>query len=80
MSYMEAPLRIFHIVSSLITSRGHLCPLLFVQRVLEDTLTEVNADGTYASLRDSVAKSKMRSEEKKAVTGRNQEGEKVSPN
>ena len=36
-------------------------------KVLEETLNEVNADGTYASLKESVAKSKRRSEEKKMI-------------
>ena len=35
---------------------------------MEDTLNEVNADGTYASLKESVAKSKRRSEEKKTIS------------
>ena len=37
-------------------------------KVLEETLNEVNADGTYASLKESVAKSKRRSEEKKMIS------------
>ena len=37
-------------------------------KVLEETLKEVNADGTYASLKQSVAKSKRRSEEKKRIS------------
>ena len=39
-----------------------------LHKVLENTLNEVNADGTYASLKHSVAKSKKRSEEKKKIS------------
>ena len=39
----------------------------YVQRVLEDTLDEINEDGTYASLTESVAKSRERDREKKKI-------------
>ena len=42
--------------------------MLTKSQVLEDTLNEVNADGTYASLKESVEKSKRRSEEKKMIS------------
>ena len=46
----------------------YLMPRISLVKVLEDTLSEVNADGTYASLKESVAKSKRRSEEKKMIS------------